>query len=153
MILSVWHTSWTVSDIDRSIAFYTEQLGFELIAVKERTGTFIEQVVGMPDANLRIAVLKIPNAQEIPSGHQLELIQYVEPRGATLDLRTNNVGAAHLALETDDIHETYDRLSRNGVAFVSTPVLVESDGNVGGYACYLRDPDGFTVELVQPPPQ
>ena len=45
MIRSVWHTSWTVSDLDRSIAFYRDLLGFELLRSYVRTGTFIETVV------------------------------------------------------------------------------------------------------------
>ena len=152
MIRSVWHTSWTVSDLDRSIAFYRDLLGFELLRSYVRTGTFIETVVGFRDAELRIAALRIPKAPDVDSGHHLELIQYVSPKGVKLDLKTCNTGAAHLALATDSILEDYDRLSRQGVIFVSPPVLIETGANPGGYACYLRDPAGFTIELVQAAP-
>lgn len=154
MIRGVWHTSWTVSDLDRSIAFYRDLLGFELLATRVRTGRFIEQVVGFEGAELRIAALRIPGAPVGQSGHHLELIQYVAPQGVKLDLRTCNVGAAHLALATDSIHETCERLARQGVALVSEPVPIPAAPGIasGGYACYLRDPDGFTIELVQPPP-
>jgi catechol 2,3-dioxygenase-like lactoylglutathione lyase family enzyme len=155
MIRSVWHTSWTVSDLARSIAFYRDLLGFELVATKERVGDFIERVVGFDGAELRIAALRIPGAPVGASGHHLELIQYVAPQGVKLDLRTCNVGAAHLALETDAIHETCERLARAGVTLVSEPVPVPAAPGMaaGGYACYLRDPDGFTIELVQAPPR
>jgi catechol 2,3-dioxygenase-like lactoylglutathione lyase family enzyme len=153
MILSVWHTSWTVSDLDRSIAFYRDLLGFELVGTKVRVGSFIERVVGFEGAHLRIGFLRIPGAPSPPSGHHLELIEYVAPKGIKLDLRTCNVGAAHLALATDSIHETHKRLAAGGVTFVYEPVLVESGSIAGAYACYLRDPDGFTIELVQPPTQ
>jgi catechol 2,3-dioxygenase-like lactoylglutathione lyase family enzyme len=150
MLRSVWHTSWTVSDLDRSIDFYTRLLGFELLGSWTRTGPFIETVVGFADAELRIAALRIPGAPAGRSAHHLELIQYVAPSGETLDLRTCDVGAAHLALETDSIHATYEHLDANGVTFVSPPVRIETGKNAGGFACYLRDPDGFTLELVQP---
>ena len=150
MLLSVWHTSWTVSDLDRSIAFYRDLLRFELVETKHRIGPFIEEVVGFPGAELRIATLRIPGAPVPQSGHHLELIQYVAPPGDRLDLRTCNVGAAHLAVGTDSIHDDYARLSRQGVTFVSGPVRVPSGSNANSYACYLRDPDGFTIELVQP---
>jgi catechol 2,3-dioxygenase-like lactoylglutathione lyase family enzyme len=153
MIFSVWHTSWTVSDLDRSIAFYRDLLGFELVDTKVRVGSFIERVVGFEGAQLRIAFLRIPGAPPPRSGHHLELIEYVAPKGIKLDLRTCNVGAAHLALGTDSIHETYERLTAHGVTFVSAPVQVESGSIAGAYACYLKDPDGFTIELVQPPAQ
>ena len=150
MLTSVYHTSWTVSDLDRSITFYRDLLGFELVETKHRIGAFIEEVVGFDGAELKIATLKIPGAALPESGHHLELIQYVAPAGERLDLRTCNVGAAHLAVGTDSIHEDYARLSREGVTFVSPPVRVPSGSNANSYACYLRDPDGFTIELVQP---
>jgi catechol 2,3-dioxygenase-like lactoylglutathione lyase family enzyme len=149
MVLSVWHTSWTVSDLERSIAFYRDLMGFELLRRRVRTGTFIETVVGFPGAELHIAALRIPQASEPPSQHHLELIQYVSPKGSKLELNTNNVGAAHLALEVKSIHDDYRRLSAAGVRFVSPPVEIPGGG---GYACYMRDPDGFTIELVEPPP-
>lgn len=152
MLLSVWHTSWTVSDLDRSIAFYRDMLGFELLRTYSRVGKFIETVIGFEGAELKIAALRIPLAPDVHSGHHLELIQYVSPKGVKLDLKTCNTGAAHLALATDSILETYEQLSRRGVTFVSPPVLIETGANPGGYACYLRDPDGFTIELVQPAP-
>jgi catechol 2,3-dioxygenase-like lactoylglutathione lyase family enzyme len=149
MLLSVWHTSWTVSDLDRSIDFYSRLLGFELVGRWTRKGSFIDTVVGFADAELDIAVLRIPRAPQQQSGHHLELIEYVAPKGERLDLATCNVGAAHMALETDTIHATCEHLAANGVTLVSLPVRIESGANEGGYACYLRDPDGFTIELVQ----
>ncbi len=77
----------------------------------------------------------------------------MSPQGTTLDTKTCNVGSAHLALATDSIQETYERLSRLGVYFVSAPVRMETGPSANTYACYLRDPDGFTIELVQPPSQ
>ena len=150
MLLGVWHTSWTVADLDRSVAFYRDLLGFELVEKKHRIGSFIEEVVGFSGAELKIATLRIPDAPIPQSGHHLELIEYVAPRGERLDLHTCNIGAAHLAVGTDSIHDTYARLSREGVTFVSPPVLVPSGSNANSYACYMRDPDGFTIELVQP---
>jgi catechol 2,3-dioxygenase-like lactoylglutathione lyase family enzyme len=150
MLLSVWHTSWTVADLNRSIAFYRDLLGFELVETKHRIGSFIEEVVGFEGAELKIATLRIPGAQVPQSGHHLELIEYVSPRGDRPQLRTCDVGVAHMALGTDSIHDTHARLCRAGVMFVSEPVRVPSGSNANAYACYLRDPDGFTIELVQP---
>jgi catechol 2,3-dioxygenase-like lactoylglutathione lyase family enzyme len=150
MLTSVWHTSWTVADLDRSVAFYRDLLGFEVVETKHRVGAFIEEVVGFKGAELRIAALRMPGAPMPESGHHLELIQYLAPKGERLSLRTCNVGAAHLAVGTNSIDDDYERLSRQGVSFVSAPVRVPSGSNANSYACYLRDPDGFTIELVQP---
>jgi catechol 2,3-dioxygenase-like lactoylglutathione lyase family enzyme len=149
MLKSVWHTSWTVEDLDRSIAFYRDLLGFELVQTRERRGVEIETVVGFRNVDLRIAFLRIPGAPVGPSGHHLELIQYLSPKGVRLDVRTCDTGSAHLALETDSIADDYARLTAAGVTVVSPPVIFT--GGVAGSmrALYLRDPDGFTVELVQ----
>ena len=149
MLLSVWHTSWTVSDLDRSIRFYCDKLGFEFVDRVHRSGAYIETVVGFPGAELDIAFLRIPGAPVGQSKHHLELIQYLAPRGVTLDLQTCNVGAAHLALATDSIDALHARLSAEGVTFVSPPVLVATGPAAGASACYMRDPDGFTIELIQ----
>ncbi len=148
MIKSVFHTSWTVDDLERSVAFYRDLLGFELIGRRERQGPAIETVVGFPKADLRMAFLRIPGAPVGISGHHLELIEYRHPKGVKLDVRTCDTGAAHLALETTDIQADHARLKAAGVAIVSEPVTF--DGVAGKVlACYLRDPDGFTIELVQ----
>lgn len=149
MLRNVWHTSWTVEDLDRSIAFYRDLLGFELVQTRERRGVEIETVVGFRGVDLRIAFLKIPGAPVGPSGHHLELIQYLSPKGARLDVRTCDTGSAHLALQTDSIADDYSRLTAAGVTVVSPPVTFA--GGVAGamQALYLRDPDGFTIELVQ----
>jgi catechol 2,3-dioxygenase-like lactoylglutathione lyase family enzyme len=39
---------------------------------------------------------------------------------------------------------------RAGVAFVNPPVAITEGANRGGYACYFHDPDGITLELLQP---
>lgn len=148
MIKSVFHTSWTVDDLERSVAFYRDLLGFELIGRRERQGPAIETVIGFPKADLRMAFLRIPGAPVGISGHHLELIEYRHPKGVKLDVRTCDTGAAHLALETTDIQSDHARLKAAGVAIVSEPVTF--DGVAGKVlACYLRDPDGFTIELVQ----
>jgi catechol 2,3-dioxygenase-like lactoylglutathione lyase family enzyme len=67
------------------------------------------------------------------------------------DVEPKNVGASHLCFLTDDLARDYERLSAAGVSFVSPPVEVDTGINAGGYALYLRDPDGIVVELFQPP--
>jgi catechol 2,3-dioxygenase-like lactoylglutathione lyase family enzyme len=84
----------------------------------------------------------------------LELVQYVFPEATeTLELRTNLVGCAHLALLVTDIHTRYQRMLRAGVRFVNPPITITEGANRGGHACYFHDPDGITLELLQPSPE
>ncbi len=153
MITGHFHTAFTVSDIERSIRFYTELLGFEVVHSQRQSNEYTRKFVGYADADLYAAMLRIPGVDHGRSGHLLELNQYVQPVGQKLDVQTCNTGAAHLALIVDDIHNTYDFLTSQGVHFKSEPVAITAGRNEGGFTCYFLDPDGITLEIVQPKPQ
>jgi catechol 2,3-dioxygenase-like lactoylglutathione lyase family enzyme len=146
MIVRANHTSFTVSDLDRSVAFYRDRLGFRVLDVAGRPRDFAERVTGIPAADIRIAYLEA-------GGHRLELIQYLSHPGARADVRTCNVGSGHLAFDVDDIEGMYRALRAQGVAFASEPLEAPAGTNRGAKVCYFRDPDGITLELIQPPPR
>jgi catechol 2,3-dioxygenase-like lactoylglutathione lyase family enzyme len=139
------HTSFTVSNLEQSIAFYVENLGFELLYIRpEIKNNYFRAIIGWPDAVVKGAVLAIPGTT-----HQLELFEYVHPRGVTADVRTNNPGSAHVAYFVDDLNAFYTALSAKGVRFRSPPVVLDEGPNRGGVALYMLDPDGITIELFQ----
>lgn len=152
MIVGHFHTAFTVSDMERSVAFYTELLGFELVHMQRQSNEYTRKFVGYPDADLFAAMLALPGHPHGVSGHLIELNQYVTPRGVKADVQTCNTGAAHVAFVVRDIHDMYERLSSRGVRFRSEPVSIEAGRNKGGYTCYFLDPDGITLELIQPRP-
>jgi catechol 2,3-dioxygenase-like lactoylglutathione lyase family enzyme len=151
-MLGAWHFSFTVSDIDASVAFYRDLLGLELIHQQDQDNDYTRALVGFPDASLRIAQLAVPGQPVGISGHHLELVEYVVPRGAPYGQGRNRPGAAHLAFCVTDAPATHRRLSAAGVRFVSPPQAITSGVNTGGSTCYFLDPDDITLELVQPPP-
>ena len=59
-VRSVFHTGLTVSDLDRSIGFYRDLLGLELVTQWESSQPYLRTVVGFPEADLRIALLRVP---------------------------------------------------------------------------------------------
>ncbi|GAA3700981.1 hypothetical protein GCM10022224_078550 [Nonomuraea antimicrobica] len=150
MIADVLHFSFTVSDIERSVRWYTEVLGLELVHRQRQDNAYTRMLVGIEGAVLEVAQLKIPGAAPAYSTHMLELIEYVQARGGSPEsLPTNQVGVAHLALVVTDIHERHERMRAAGVAFRNPPVEITAGANKGGWACYLHDPDGCTIELLQ----
>jgi catechol 2,3-dioxygenase-like lactoylglutathione lyase family enzyme len=151
MTYGVWHFSFTVSDLDTSIAFYTEQLDFQLIHTQEQANEYTRKLVGYPDAHLRIAQLMVPGQPRGLSSHDLELVQYVSPKGTRGDAGICNPGAAHLAIAVDDIHAKYERLTAAGTLFYSPPNAITAGVNEGGFTCYFEDPDRIVLEMVQPP--
>jgi catechol 2,3-dioxygenase-like lactoylglutathione lyase family enzyme len=143
-LIAADHTSLTVSDLERSVAFYTD-LGLEVILRQTPGGTYLQQITGFPDAQIRQVHLSLP-----AGGHRLELFEYVRPRGQPVRSRTCDPGSTHLAFVVDDLDAVYARLASRGVEFVSPPVTIDAGANAGGKGLYLRDPDGFTIELFEP---
>jgi catechol 2,3-dioxygenase-like lactoylglutathione lyase family enzyme len=143
-LIAMHHTSLTVSDLERSVAFYTN-LGLDLILRQTPGGTYLQQITGFPDAHIKQAHLSLPGG-----GHRLELFEYVSPQGQPVRSRNCDPGNTHLAFVVDDLDAVYERLARQGVEFVSPPVTIDAGANTGAKGLYLRDPDGFTIELFEP---
>jgi lactoylglutathione lyase len=153
VIADVLHFSFTVDDIERSIDWYTRVLGLELVHRQRQENAYTQVLVGIPGAVLEIAQLAVPGVPPVRSTHMLELVEYVTPRGRELgELGTNSVGCAHLALIVTDLATRYERMLALGVIFRNPPVEITEGANAGGSACYFHDPDGITLELLQPSP-
>jgi catechol 2,3-dioxygenase-like lactoylglutathione lyase family enzyme len=150
-LYGVWHFSFTVSDLDRSIGFYRDLLGFELVHTQRQDNDYTRRLVGFPDAVLRVAQLAVPGQPRGISTHDLELVEYLQPEGHRGDGRICDPGAAHLAVTVADAWATYERLVDGGVRFVSPPNEITAGVNRGGFACYFLDPDDIVLELLQPP--
>jgi catechol 2,3-dioxygenase-like lactoylglutathione lyase family enzyme len=143
--LRLAHTGITVTDLERSLAFWSGTLGFEVLFRAEAQGAFAETATGVPGADLRIAMLG-------GYGHNIELIEYTRPaERQTLKPRPCDVGSWHLAFMVDDLDEVLPVLESHGFQAVNPPAVIESGPRTGGKAVYTHDPDGTTVELIQPP--
>ena len=91
MLLAIHHTSLTVSDLERSVAFYTA-LGLEVVLRQTPGGTYLQTITGFPDVVIKQAHLSLPGG-----GHRLELFEYVRPVGQPIRARTCDPGSTHLA--------------------------------------------------------
>ena len=148
MLKAIHHSGVTVSDLERSLKLYRDVLGLELLVVFDRTEADIAQVVGYPGARIRIAFLRAPG-----DSARLELLQYLAPVGTTRQMETCDPGTGHVCFRVEDIQAVYRRLRAAGIDLRSeAPVEITQGPNRGAYALYFRDPDGYTVELLQLPP-
>jgi catechol 2,3-dioxygenase-like lactoylglutathione lyase family enzyme len=140
------HTSFTVANLDQSLAFFRDLLGLEVLFVRDIDAAYFGRIVGLPGCKCKAALLRIPE-----SNHHIELFQYLTPAGQACSSRPCDPGSSHLSLVTDDLPALYQRLHAKGVHFVSEPVLIDSGPNCGGYGVYVRDPNGILLEFFQPP--
>jgi len=155
-VTGLHHFSFTVSDIERSIAFYRDVFDMEVYwstatgprrVVREEKESYVCGVTGYPNAHLKIAILRYGVSH-------LELVQYIQPAGEPLAPGTHPPGSPHIAFTVADLDTAWAKLQRMkdrfNLEFVSDgPIDIDSGPAVGGRAIYFRDPDGITVELVE----
>ena len=144
-VVKCHHHGFTVSDVERSLAFYRDLLGLELIRVSERRNLpSYDRIIGHENVELKVAILQHPVGNFI-----LELVEYEQPKGQTRALDNPFVGSSHLAFEVEDVDEVYTSLEAAGFGAINPPVDVERDEVVVARAMYALDPDGISIEIFQ----
>ena len=140
------HTGIQVTDLDASLEFYSDLLGLELVLRWNRQAPYIEEFSGYPGVDMHGAILRLPNSDSI-----LEILEYRNVERQAIDPATANPGTAHLAFRVNDCDSLYETLTSMGVGSVSRPVTPTIGPNKGGRTVMMLDPDGFRIELMQPP--
>ena len=145
MFKIIHHISYTVSDIDRSVAFYRDVLNFKLIHVVERRNLpSYDTILGYPNVEVRIAAFELPGSKIT-----LELMQFRNPRPLARDQDFRYVATSHIAYLVDDIDAEYQRIKTLGGRFVSEVAEIHREGKYIGKAVFLLDPDGILIEPMQ----
>jgi len=139
----------TVSDLDRSVEFFSRVLTFEKVSEIEVAGSEFEHLQGVFGARVRIARLKL-------GGEFIELTEYLAPRGrpVPIDMRSNDRWFQHIAIIVSDMNQAYQRLRQHKVEHASSGPqrLPDWNPNAGGIeAFYFRDPDGHHLEILEFP--
>jgi catechol 2,3-dioxygenase-like lactoylglutathione lyase family enzyme len=142
MITGIHHFALTVSDMERSLAFYRDLFGLEVLSDRVVERDYVEQITAVEGAHVRLVHLR-------GFGKQVELLEYLAPRGAERARGLPDAGSAHLCFVSDDLDEDVERLQSAGVTFRSLPVVTTNGPNRGGRGIYIEDPDGNAVEVVQ----
>jgi lactoylglutathione lyase len=124
--MSLIHTCYRITDIDRSVAFY-RALGFEEKARAPIRDEAINVFMGLPDDG--------PEPR-------LELT-YNIGREEPYELGT---GYGHIAITAPDLDATLQRLRDQGIEPERPPYQVREGGS---RLCFVRDPDGYRIELIE----
>ena len=141
------HTGLTVSDLERSLLFWRDAMGMDVLFQQEKDGGYLEEIVGEPGAHVRMAHLAFGG-----EGPRIELFQYLAPSGGQHLSRPADQGFVHVCVACEDLDERMKRLVAAGGTPFSEPVVIDTGVNRGGRGVYLRDPDGHVVELFERPP-
>ena len=139
----------TVSDMDRSIEFYSKILSFEKVSDIEVTGDDYERLQGVFGLRMRVVRMRLGD-------ESIELTEYLAPKGRPIpvDSRSNDRWFQHVAIITSDMDKAYAWLRQNKVEHASTGPqrLPDWNKNAGGIkAFYFKDPDKHALEILQFP--
>ena len=137
------HYSHCVSDIARSRRFYTEVLGFEVVAEFEFDDENTARVMGVPGARFTGIFMK-------RDGMRIEIIGFSNPapERTVRKRQSNEIGHSHLSFYVTDLDATLAALRAQGVTVEDGTRAVVMNGIE---CCVVRDPDGFPIEIVQTP--
>jgi catechol 2,3-dioxygenase-like lactoylglutathione lyase family enzyme len=145
-IVSADHTGITVSNLERSLAFWRDVLGFEFSHTAHQKGDLAQEITGVEGAEIKLAVLKTPG------GHRIELLEYLAPADRKrANLRPCDIGFVHVALLVDNLDLVVERIAASGWEAAGKPQTLKTGPNAGTCVIYVRDPDRTTIELMQPP--
>ena len=125
--MSLVHTCYRITDIDRSVAFY-EALGFQEVGRLPIRDEAINVFMGLPD-----------------DGARLELT-FNFGREEPYEVGT---GYGHIAVTIDDMDGTLARLASLGIEPEKPPYSVREGGS---RLCFVRDPDDYRIELIEADP-
>ena len=145
-IIAADHTGITVSNLEWSLAFWRDVLGFEISHTAHQTSDLAREITGVEGAEIKLAVLKTPG------GHKIELLEYIAPADRKrADIRPCDVGSVHVALLVHDLDSVLERVAASDWKAAGKPQRLQSGPNAGKRVVYVRDPDGTTIEFMEMP--
>jgi catechol 2,3-dioxygenase-like lactoylglutathione lyase family enzyme len=141
MITKFRHAGIVVRDMEKSLKFYRDALGFAVVIDEIEEGEYLSRLIGLRDASERVVKVAMQD------GTVIELMEMLSPlaqRPATYDF--NVIGCNHIAFTVNNIDQIYRDLKNAGVTFVSEPLSSTYDP-VKTMFCY--DPDKTLVQFVE----
>jgi glyoxylase I family protein len=141
----VYHVGISVSNIAAARRFYLEGLGCEEVAAQRSTAPYLS-MTGYDGVAIDMVFARVPGTDVV-----LELQEYQELPEPPTPRRpgTSRPGSSHICFEVDDLDGMLTRLESFGATRVTDPIEVDRGINAGARAVYLRDPDGYTIELYE----
>ena len=146
-VTGFFHGGITVKDMDISLDFYRNGLGLSMKFDRILDGAYLNVVLGWTHKAIRAVYL------DIPGGGYVELLEYQGIERFDASSRPCDFGGGHLCLYVEGIDEIAEKMFTKGYkARSENCVDITSGPNTGARSLYLKDPDGYCIELFQKAP-
>ena len=142
MIKGFNHTGIVVTDLDRMVRFYTQQIGLKILLEIDSVAPPEGDHTGLPGAQRKLVFVGLDE------DHRIELIHYLEPASTDGHADRHQLGSMHVCFDVSDLRETCERLKTQGVRFLTEPKFREHDGRKLGVV-YAQDPEGNWLEFIE----
>ncbi|MGF6958643.1 VOC family protein [Paraburkholderia youngii] len=134
------HVGWFTPDLERSIAFWSNAMGFEARPVQDRRQEWIGKLMGVPGANVKLAHL-------YGHGGHIEFIQFIEP-GDAAERYNSALQNSHICLFVEDVVAFCDLICRHGGSLKGELTEITEGPATGLRGLYAADPHGVLIELI-----
>ncbi|QEC50516.1 hypothetical protein FSW04_24995 [Baekduia soli] len=148
-ISGFFHAGVTVSDMEASLAFYRDALGLEVASDDITGGPSAHRIWGMHTEKVRVVFLRVPGSDAL-----VELFEFYDLERHPASARPCDFGAGHMCLYAEDLEALHAHLVGLGYRSRGTEVVtIDAGPHTGAKAVYMKDPDGYHVELYQRAPR
>ena len=144
MVTGFNHSGFVVKDLDRMVRFYRDSLGLTVVREVESNAPRTGDHTGIPGAQ-RLLVF----VGKTDGDHLLELVHFINPSSSDGHLERNQLGAAHVCFNVDNIDKLYNELEEEGVEFVTKPIYKDVPDGTRTGVCYAKDPEGNWLEFIE----
>ncbi len=135
---SLMHIAICTSDLDKSLNFYTQALGFEHEREIPALGSPFDQLMELPGTVLHVHQIKLGE-------NRLELVGLsTETQGNKERLPVNQLGFTHMTLTVDDIENALLRIEEFGGKVIKETAIDSPFGKI----VFCTDPDGTRIEIM-----
>ncbi|WP_417280257.1 VOC family protein [Celeribacter sp.] len=136
------HTGFITPDIEASVRFWEDVMGFEAQPIGERRKEWISHFMGVPGAQVRLVHL-------YGHGSHIEFIAFETPEDTPATSRASQGNVAHICLRTADVDALRARILAGGGAEQGQMVAIDEGIAKGLRGLYMKDPHGVLIEIVE----
>lgn len=137
-VIDLHHTAATVSNLERSIAFYSDLLGLDPLGTRSLHAEEVYRLFGLQGVSAQYAWLRVGRAGI------LELFEFDPPDKTTAVFRPTRAGHQFISFQVRHLEVLYRDLIRQGVEGMTPPRTIHA----GVQIAFIKDPDGLVIELT-----